>query len=124
MKSSVGKGALILIISGLICKFFGALFRLPLTNILGIEGIGIFQMIMSVYALLSAIVTSGVSSACACYEICTHPCFNFRIYNLVFIGINLILARQQSKQDNLYAFCFAFATERANRRHSRSNARL
>ena len=63
MKSSVGKGALILIISGLICKFFGALFRLPLTNILGIEGIGIFQMIMSVYALLSAIVTSGVSSA-------------------------------------------------------------
>ena len=63
MKSSVGKGALILIISGLICKFFGALFRLPLTNILGIEGIGIFQMIMSVYALLSAIVASGVSSA-------------------------------------------------------------
>ena len=63
MKSSVGKGALILIISGLICKFFGALFRLPLTNILGIEGIDIFQMIMSVYALLSAIVTSGVSSA-------------------------------------------------------------
>ena len=63
MKSSVGRGAFILIISGLVCKFFGALFRLPLTNILGIEGIGIFQMIMSVYALCTAIVMSGFCNA-------------------------------------------------------------
>ena len=34
-------GAFILLISGIICKFLGAFFRLPLTNMLGIEGIGI-----------------------------------------------------------------------------------
>ena len=51
MKNSVGKGAFLLILSGFICKIFGALFRLPLTNIIGIEGIGIFQMVMSIYSL-------------------------------------------------------------------------
>ena len=50
MKNNVGKGAFVLIVSGLICKLFGGLFRLPLTNIIGIEGIGIFQMIFSIYA--------------------------------------------------------------------------
>lgn len=63
MKSSVGKGAFILIISGLVCKFFGALFRLPLTNIIKLEGIGLFQMIMSLYSLSIVIVSGGVSSA-------------------------------------------------------------
>ena len=61
MKKGVSAGAFILILSGIVCKFFGALFRLPLTNIIGIEGIGIYQMIMSLYSLLLVLVTSGVS---------------------------------------------------------------
>ena len=63
MKSSVGRGAFILIISGFVCKFFGALFRLPLTNIVGIEGIGVFQMIMSLYSLMLVLVTGGVTNS-------------------------------------------------------------
>lgn len=63
MKASVGKGAFILIISGLICKFFGGLFRLPLTNIIGIEGIGVFQMVMSIYSLALVFVSGGVTNA-------------------------------------------------------------
>ena len=62
MKKDVGRGAFVLIVSGVVCKFFGALFRLPLTNIVGIEGIGIFQMIMSLYSLLLVLVTGGVST--------------------------------------------------------------
>ncbi len=63
MKNSVGKGAIILIISGLIGKIFGALFRLPLTNILGIKGIGGYQMVMSLYSLTLGFVSSGVTNA-------------------------------------------------------------
>ncbi len=63
MKKSVGHGAFILILSGLICKFFGGLFRLPLTNIIGMEGIGIFQMIMSIYSLALVFVSGGVTNA-------------------------------------------------------------
>ena len=61
MRKSVEMGAVVLIFSGIICKFFGALFRLPLTNIIGIEGIGIFQMIMSLYSLVLVLVTGGVT---------------------------------------------------------------
>lgn len=63
MKKSVGKGSLVLIASGVMCKILGALFRLPLTNILGIEGIGVFQMVMSVYSFALVLTSGGVSAA-------------------------------------------------------------
>ena len=63
MKNNVGKGAFVLVVSGIICKFFGGLFRLPLTNIVGMEGIGIFQMIMSIYSLALVFVSGGVTNA-------------------------------------------------------------
>ena len=63
MKNNVGRGAFVLIASGLVCKFFGGLFRLPLTNIIGIEGIGVFQMIISVYSLALVFVSGGVTTA-------------------------------------------------------------
>lgn len=63
MKNGVGRGAIVLIISGFICKLFGAMFRLPLTNIIGIEGIGAFQMVMSLYSLMLVLTTGGVTTS-------------------------------------------------------------
>lgn len=63
MKNNVGKGAFVLILSGLICKVFGGLFRLPLTNIVGIEGIGVYQMITSIYSLALVFVSGGVTNS-------------------------------------------------------------
>ena len=61
--NKVGGGALILLISGVICKCLGAFFRLPLTNMLGIEGIGVFQLVMSLYAFALVVTSGGVSSS-------------------------------------------------------------
>ena len=63
MKNNVGRGAFVLIISGFICKIFGGLFRLPLTNIISIQGIGMYQMIMSIYSLALVFVSGGVTNA-------------------------------------------------------------
>jgi len=63
MFKGFGRGAIALIISGFVCKFFGALFRLPLTSILGIQGIGVFQMVMSLYSLALVFVTGGVTNS-------------------------------------------------------------
>lgn len=63
MKKSIGKGSIILIVSGMLCKMLGAFFRLPLTNILGIEGIGVFQMVMAVYSFALVLTSGGVSTA-------------------------------------------------------------
>jgi stage V sporulation protein B len=44
----------------LIAKIIGAIYRIPLTNIIGAEGIGIYQMVFPVYALLITLTASGI----------------------------------------------------------------
>ena len=59
MKSYV-KNTLILSICMLISKIFGALYRIPLSNILGTQGIGLYQMVFSVYSLFLVAITGGM----------------------------------------------------------------
>ena len=63
MKNNVGKGALVLVVAGLICKFFGGLFRLPLTNIVGLEGIALYQMVITIYSFSLVFVSGGVTTS-------------------------------------------------------------
>jgi stage V sporulation protein B len=58
-KSFVG-GAAILGIAGVLTKLIGAFYRIPLTNIIGTEGMGIYQKVYPVYALLLVISTAGI----------------------------------------------------------------
>lgn len=62
-QNRLGVSALILLISGFVCKSLGALFRLPLTNLIGIEGIGIFQLIMSLYAFALVLTSGGITNS-------------------------------------------------------------
>ena len=63
VKNRLGVSAVVLLVSGLVCKALGALFRLPLTNLLGIEGIGIFQLVMSLYAFALVLTCGGVTNS-------------------------------------------------------------
>lgn len=62
-KSTFGKSALIIAAGGILCKIIGAIYRIPLTNALGSEGIGLYQLVYSVYALFVVIVTGGITQA-------------------------------------------------------------
>ena len=62
-KNSKIFGASVLLLSGIVCKALGALFRLPLTNMLGIEGIGIFQLTMSLYSFALIITCGGITNS-------------------------------------------------------------
>ena len=62
MKNEILKGTVILVIAGIIVKILGALYRIPLSNILGAEGIGVYQMIFPVFSLVLIICSSGVSA--------------------------------------------------------------
>ena len=53
-------GALILLIAGVICKFLGAFYRIPLSNILGAEGIGVYQLIFPIYSLFLIVSSGGI----------------------------------------------------------------
>jgi len=62
-KKSFIKGAAILAAAGLISKFIGALFRIPLTNLIGSVGIGYYQKAYPIYSFLLIISTAGIPTA-------------------------------------------------------------
>lgn len=61
-RSNLGISTFVLLVSGFVCKVLGALFRLPLTNFIGIEGIGIFQLVMSLYSFALVLTCGGVTA--------------------------------------------------------------
>lgn len=59
-KSNFIVGAIILVISNLITKAIGAIYRVPLLRTLGSEGLGQYQMILPIFALFLVISSSGI----------------------------------------------------------------
>lgn len=53
-------GAVIISLGGFISKALGAIYRIPLTNILQAEGMGIYQMVYPLYCILLTVSASGI----------------------------------------------------------------
>ena len=64
-RQSFVAGALIISAGGFISKILGALYRIPLTNILGGEGMGIYQMVYPLYCILLTVSASGIPAGIA-----------------------------------------------------------
>ena len=60
---SLGRSAIALAVIGIIAKFIGALYRVPLTNIVGAEGMGLYQMVFPLYTVLLSFCGGGISGA-------------------------------------------------------------
>ena len=59
-KKSLLRGGVVLTFFGIFAKFIGMFYRIPLTNILGAKGMGVYQMIFPVYALLVSVTSTAV----------------------------------------------------------------
>lgn len=57
--------AIILALGGFFAKAIGVLYKVPLTNILGSNGMGLYYLIFPVYSLIIVVCSSGVSVALA-----------------------------------------------------------
>jgi stage V sporulation protein B len=64
-KENFIKGAAILSVAGLLVKILGAIYRIPLTNLIGTEGIGYYQPAYNIYNLLLVVSLSGFPTAIA-----------------------------------------------------------
>lgn len=88
-KKSFLHGALILGVAGLIIKVLGAIFRIPLANIIGDTGMGYYQTAYPVYVLLLTISTAGfpvaISKMVAERNAIGRPHEAYRVYQLSFI---------------------------------------
>ncbi|MGI6176418.1 MAG: putative polysaccharide biosynthesis protein [Christensenellales bacterium] len=62
-KKSFIRGAAILGIAGLIVKIIGAFYRIPLTGIIGADGMGVYQITYPIYTYLLVVSISGVPAA-------------------------------------------------------------
>ena len=62
-KKGLVKGALILSAAGVICRLLGVLFRIPLSNIVGNYGIGLYQLVFPLYSLLLIVSSAGIPVA-------------------------------------------------------------
>ena len=56
-------GASVLATGSVIAKVIGALYRIPLTNVLGAEGMGMYQLVFPVFALFMVLSSAGVPTA-------------------------------------------------------------
>ena len=63
--TAILRGTLALSVSAIIVKIFGVIYKIPLSYILGDEGMGYFNAAYSVYALFYVICTAGVPKAVA-----------------------------------------------------------
>lgn len=61
-RSLVG-GISVLGAAGLICKMVGVLYRIPLANMIGGQGLGLYQQVMPSYNLLLAVTSAGIPVA-------------------------------------------------------------
>lgn len=63
LKKSFVSGAIVLMAAGLVVRILGFVYRIYLSNLIGAEGMGLFQLIMPLYTLIILTLTAGVSIA-------------------------------------------------------------
>jgi len=63
MQRSFVKSAIILIIAGLIVRLLGFVYRIYLSNLIGAEGMGLYQLVLPVYTAVVLTITAGISIA-------------------------------------------------------------
>ncbi len=59
------QGASLFAIATIVAKIIGAIYRIPLTNILGAEGMGIYQLVFPLYALILTLSSGAIPTAIA-----------------------------------------------------------
>ena len=64
-KQTLISGAVTIAVGGFVAKVIGAIYRIPLTNLIGGEGIGLYQMAYPFYCLLLTVSATGIPSSIA-----------------------------------------------------------
>ena len=105
-KKSFTSGALILIVSGLIVRAMGFIYRIYLSNLIGAEGMGLFQLIFPLYSLIILTLTSGISisvSRMVAEELAKNHHANLR--RIMIYGLQIVV----SVSIAVALVCFAYA---------------
>ena len=115
-------GALILSLGGLFAKILGALYRIPLTNIIGSYGMGLYQLVFPPYILFLTVAQAGIPTALSKLIAENNQLGNYdksrKIFRSAFIslaalglicvglmaGLSNVIARSQGNAETATAF--------------------
>lgn len=61
MRKSLFGGAVILMAAGIVARLFGFVYRIFLSNLIGAEGMGLYELIVPVYTAIVLTVTAGIN---------------------------------------------------------------
>ncbi len=97
-------GALFLTLASFFAKIIGAIYRIPLTNILGAEGLGLYQLIFPLYSVILVFCSTGVPNAIAkiiatkdnddCKTVLKLSLIFFTLLSIVFSIILILFSKQ------------------------------
>lgn len=62
-KQNIIKSAFVLALCGIVCKVLGAVYRVPLTNILGSNGMGMYYLIFPIFSFMLSLSSASLPSA-------------------------------------------------------------
>ena len=82
-------GTIFLVISSFLAKIIGAVYRIPLTSILGVEGLGLYQLVFPLYSTILVFCSTGVPNAIAkmVAQRSSSSCRKIVKLSLVFVSI-------------------------------------
>ncbi|MFP4697661.1 MAG: stage V sporulation protein B [Eubacteriales bacterium] len=89
-KDSIIKGALILTIAGLISRVLGFLYRIYMSNLIGSEGMGVYQLIFPIFMICYTVCCSGLFTAISKLVAAERAKNNVRNMSRVVNGATLI----------------------------------
>ena len=63
MKNALLRGTILLTLTGILCRILGFFYRIFLANVIGAEGMGIYQLIFPIYSICFSLCASGTETA-------------------------------------------------------------
>ena len=62
MKNALLRGTILLTLTGILCRILGFFYRIFLANVIGAEGMGIYQLIFPIYSICFSLCASGTET--------------------------------------------------------------
>ena len=90
-KSSFVFGATVLAISGVLCKVLGAVYKVPLANMLKTEGIGIYYLVFPIYSLFLTLSSSCFPTVISRFVANAKAENKHKLANKIFVASLIIL---------------------------------
>lgn len=104
-------GAVILMLSNVLVKVIGAVFKIPLTNTIGVDGMAYFNAAYSIYVSLYMISTAGLPVAISRMVAASNSRGNLKEVNRIFtIALRLFVVIGLAGTVVMIAFSRSFAT--------------